>query len=102
MQRHGRGVVTKRRTKKLVEPGLTKQVIDSTQFLFSARNVHIVLCVDGWGIFREGRDFPSRVLASRAAAVKEGARIAKSERIEQVIHSKDGRVFRRFDYSHPT
>ena len=56
------------------------------------RNVHVVQREDGWAVRREGAERDSSHHDTQADAISAGRRTAQNERLELVIHGRDGKI----------
>ena len=66
----------------------------------SKRNVHTVPHDDGWANRREGSDRASGVYPTKEAAEQVGRDTARRERVEHLIHRRDGTIGERNSYGH--
>lgn len=64
----------------------------------SKKPVHTVPHQDGWGNQREGSKRVAKVFSTKAEAEQAGRVTAKRERVEHLIHNKDGEVSKRNSY----
>lgn len=62
------------------------------------RNVHTVPTGDGWANRREGAKRASSRHATKAEAQAAGRELAKRDRVEHLIHNKDGNIGQRNSY----
>lgn len=62
------------------------------------KNVHIVKRPDGWGVLKKGNKRASQVLGTKAEATKAGRTVAKNDKVELVIHNKDGKISDKDSY----
>jgi hypothetical protein len=60
--------------------------------------IHTVPHGEGWANRREGATRVSRVFATKAEAQDAGRRTARRERVEHLIHGRDGAVAERNSY----
>lgn len=56
------------------------------------KNVHIVPHEEGWAVKRVGAKRASSVHETKVPAIEAGRKTAKAEKVELVIHNKDGKV----------
>jgi hypothetical protein len=56
------------------------------------KDVHVVPHDDGWAVKREGNDRASSVHPTKSDAVDSGRGAAKADKVELVIHNRDGRI----------
>lgn len=56
------------------------------------KDVHVVPHQDGWAVKREGGQRASAVTNTKAEADKIGRGLAQKDRVELVIHGKNGRI----------
>jgi hypothetical protein len=63
-----------------------------------AKDVWTVPHGDGWANRREGAKRVSKVFASKAEAQAAGRKTAMRERVEHLIHNRDGQVGERNSY----
>ncbi len=61
-------------------------------------NIHTVAREDGWANVREGASRASSVHPTKAKAVEAGREAARHDRVEHVIHNKDGKISERNSY----
>lgn len=59
---------------------------------------HIVPCINGWGIRKEGSDRLTKILPTKKEAEEIGRRIAENQNTEIIIHRKDGVIHDRDSY----
>lgn len=55
-------------------------------------NIHIVPHENGWAIEKEQSERASRIMPTKEKAVEIGREMAKTQRVELVIHKKDGTI----------
>jgi hypothetical protein len=63
-----------------------------------AKDVWTVPHGDGWANRREGAKHVSKVFATKAEAQAAGRKTAMRERVEHLIHNRDGQVGERNSY----
>lgn len=56
------------------------------------RDIHVVPHEDGWATRKEGGQRPGSVHDTKADALQQAREQAKRERVEVVIHKKDGTI----------
>lgn len=56
------------------------------------KNQHVVKTHDGWGVKGEGNEKCSSIHDTQKSAVKSAIEIAKNQKSEVVIHSRDGKI----------
>ena len=56
------------------------------------RDIHTVPSGDKWAVKREGSDRPLSTHRTKVAAEEAGIKAAKRDRVEHVIHGRDGRI----------
>ncbi|OGU72109.1 MAG: hypothetical protein A2V93_05975 [Ignavibacteria bacterium RBG_16_34_14] len=56
------------------------------------KNQHVVPRKDGWAVKSEGSSKASSIKPTQAKAIKEAIIIAKHQKSEVVIHSRDGKI----------
>lgn len=64
----------------------------------SGKNVHVVPHDNGWAIKKEGNQRVSNVYDTKQKAQKLATKYAKSEKVELIIHNKDGRISTKNSY----
>lgn len=62
------------------------------------KNVHVVPHSDGWAVKKEGSQRASKILKTKAPALEQGRKIAKQDKVELVIHNKDGKISDKDSY----
>ena len=63
------------------------------------RNYHVVLNKDdGWDVKREGNPNPVRHAERKSDAVEISRDLAKRDRVDSIIHNKDGKISDRDSY----
>jgi len=62
------------------------------------KNVHIVPHEEGWAVKREGGERASSVHSTKTEATEAGRKTAKAEKVELVIHNKDGKISDKDSY----
>lgn len=62
------------------------------------KNVHVVPHEEGWAVKREGAKRASSVHGTKAPATEAGRKTAKAEKVELVIHNKDGKISDKDSY----
>jgi len=61
------------------------------------KNVHIVPA-KGWGVKKEGRKKNAFIALTKSQAIEIGREIAKKEKLELVIHNRDGKISDKDSY----
>ena len=56
------------------------------------RDIHVVPHPDGWATKKEGSERAGSVSSTKAEALVRAREQARNERVEVVIHRKDGRI----------
>lgn len=56
------------------------------------RNVHVVPANGEWAVRRGGSERASRVENTQRQAIEQANRIGQRERVEVIIHGRDGRI----------
>ena len=56
------------------------------------RDIHTVPASDRWAVKREGTPTPLSTHRTKAIAEEQGIRTAKRDRVDHVIHGRDGRI----------
>lgn len=56
------------------------------------KDVHVVPHDGGWAVKREGNDRASSVHPTKSDAVDSGRTAAKHDKVDLVIHNRDGRI----------
>lgn len=56
------------------------------------QNVHVVPHTDGWAAKRAGAERASSVHGTKEAALEAGRASAKTNRVELVVHNRDGQI----------
>ncbi len=62
------------------------------------KNIHTVPTEDGWANRREGGDRASSTHPTKAEAEAGGRSAAKKDRVEHLVHKKDGTIGHRNSY----
>lgn len=65
----------------------------------SKKPVHTVPHGEGWANRREGANRVSRTFGTKAEAQDAGRETARRERVEHIIHKKDGTIGKRSSYA---
>lgn len=58
----------------------------------SKKDLHVVPHPDGWAVRREGNERVSSVHDTKQDALNQGREQARRDRVELVIHRRDGRI----------
>jgi hypothetical protein len=58
----------------------------------SRRDIHVVPHADGWATRKEGSERAGAVLPTQGEAIERAREQAQRERVEVVIHRRDGRI----------
>lgn len=61
----------------------------------SARNIHVVPIENGWAVESEGSAEGRQLHVSQEAALAAGTEKAKQEKVELIIHGRDGKIRER-------
>ena len=56
------------------------------------RDIHTVPAGDRWAVKREGNPNPLSTHRTKSIAETDGAKVARKDRVEHVIHGRDGRI----------
>jgi len=56
------------------------------------KDIHIVPHKDGWAAKREGNKRATLVRPTKADALDKGRQLAKKDKVELVIHKRDGKI----------
>ncbi len=56
------------------------------------RDIHTVPARDKWAVKREGTKIPLSTHRTKATAEQQGVKTAKRDRVDHVIHGRDGRI----------
>jgi hypothetical protein len=62
------------------------------------RDVHVVPHYDGWATKREGGVRVGRLAESQAEAIEIGRRTAKRDKVQLVVHGRDGKIQDTYSY----
>lgn len=62
------------------------------------KDVHIVPHPEGWAVKRAGAKRASSVHETKAPATEAGRKTAKAEKVELVIHDKEGKIIDKDSY----
>lgn len=62
------------------------------------KNVHIVPRSGGWAVKKEGNSRASEIHRTKNEATGAGREIAKENKVELVIHNKDGKISDKDSY----
>lgn len=64
----------------------------------SSRNQHVLPRSDGWGVKTAGASRDSRVFPKQSQAINFAKKVAKNNKVELFIHSRDGKIRERNTY----
>ena len=64
------------------------------------KNIHTVPFGDRWAVKKEGVSAPVSTHNTKATAEAKGASLAKQNKVEHVIHGRDGRIQDKDSYGH--
>ncbi len=64
------------------------------------RDIHVVKHPDGWATRKEGANRAGTVQPTQAEAIERARAQAQRERVEVVIHGRDGRIRDSDSYGH--
>jgi len=56
------------------------------------RDYHVTTHSDGWQVRREGAERASSTHDTKAEAIERGRELARQEKVELVIHRRDGQI----------
>lgn len=59
---------------------------------------HVLPSKDGWVVKRAGASRSTKSFETQVEAIKFGKKVAKDQRTELIVHSKDGRIKARNSY----
>ena len=66
--------------------------------MMSKANIHVVPHEGKWAIKREGEKTPLEIHDTQKKAAKRGREIAKADKVELLIHGRDGRIRERSSF----
>lgn len=64
------------------------------------KNIHVVPREDGWALELEGSSGSFQIFTSQEAAVAAGTEKAKQDKVELLIHGRDGQIRERNSFGH--
>ncbi len=62
------------------------------------KDIHVVPHPEGWAIKREGNQRATKVTPTKEPALKQARSIAKQDKVELVIHNKEGKIIDKDSY----
>lgn len=63
-------------------------------------NLHVVPHGGGWDVIHEGARYAESHHATQDEAIEAGTSVARREKVELLIHGRDGRIHSRNSYGH--